>query len=378
MQLKYFIIAFLFFRAIDSLRFRSVDNVYGFKFMLGKNRSKISTSAALEMKLPKIYASHLALTGSISWLLHSYFGVASALFYAVGMLSINILSFVIFRLDNFSLIKRKMKCSNALHHDKQLYNLVQSVAKSSNIPPVKGVWIVPTSELNAFACGTSQRNSNIMVTKGLRDQLSFQELKAVIAHECGHIKNKDMSMKSHLIPILMSYNFLFKHGSDILRAIRYRKKAQQADTYDEVILDTTFELLDYDEKNNANKIKNKSKSKWIIKTKKETKKQSKEELAQYCGYFLYTVGGASYLLGNLLTLFASRRMEFDADYHAAMICGKNKMISALRKINDENELSILGRYYILCFVKLNLYNVIHILYNILSYLFITEIFPEMY
>ena len=378
MQLKYFFSTLLLACAIQSLQIFRNDHEEGSNVIQGKSRSKLATSTALKLKLPKIYAGHAALTGGISWLLYSYFGKSSSLFYSVAMLSFNLFNFLIFRLDDFSSIRREMKCSNALNGDRELYDLVQSVAKSSNIPPVKGVWIVPTSELNAFACGTSQRNSNIMVTKGLRDKLSFQELKAVIAHECGHIKNKDMSMKSHLIPILMSYNFLFKYGSDILRAIRYRKKAQQADTYDEVILDTTFELLDYDEKNNANKIKNKSKSKWIIKTKKETKKQSKEELAQYCGYFLYTVGGASYLLGNLLTLFASRRMEFDADYHAAMICGKNKMISALRKINDENELSILGRYYILCFVKLNLYNVIHILYNILLYLFITEIFPEMY
>ena len=341
MQLKYFFSTLLLACAIQSLQIFRNDHEEGSNVIQGKSRSKLATSTALKLKLPKIYAGHAALTGGISWLLYSYFGKSSSLFYSVAMLSFNLFNFLIFRLDDFSSIRREMKCSNALNGDRELYDLVQSVAKSSNIPPVKGVWIVPTSELNAFACGTSQRNSNIMVTKGLRDKLSFQELKAVIAHECGHIKNKDMSMNSHLIPILMSYDFLFRTGCSILYALSRRENAEHIDDYSKHVLDTTLYLLDNDietDSKNATTIDSQSQIK--TNTNNQVKKKSKEELAKYCGYFLFTVGGVFYLLGKLLTRLASRKMEFDADYHAAKICGNDEMISALIKISGENELSI--------------------------------------
>jgi Zn-dependent protease with chaperone function len=56
------------------------------------------------------------------------------------------------------------------------------------------VGVIETPEMNAFACGTSQSNCVIVVTRGLIDGLDDDQLAGVIAHEIAHIKNGDMRL----------------------------------------------------------------------------------------------------------------------------------------------------------------------------------------
>jgi Zn-dependent protease with chaperone function len=56
------------------------------------------------------------------------------------------------------------------------------------------VGVIETHEMNAFACGTSQRDCVIVVTRGLIDGLDDDQLAGVIAHEIAHIKNGDMRL----------------------------------------------------------------------------------------------------------------------------------------------------------------------------------------
>jgi Zn-dependent protease with chaperone function len=56
------------------------------------------------------------------------------------------------------------------------------------------VGVVEITEMNAFACGTSQRDCVIVVTRGLIDGLDDDQLAGVIAHEVAHIKNGDMRL----------------------------------------------------------------------------------------------------------------------------------------------------------------------------------------
>lgn len=71
-----------------------------------------------------------------------------------------------------------------------LHRIVAEVALSAGIPKPK-VAIVPQENPNAFATGRDPAHAVIAVTQGIMRILNERELKGVIAHEAGHIKNRD-------------------------------------------------------------------------------------------------------------------------------------------------------------------------------------------
>jgi len=73
----------------------------------------------------------------------------------------------------------------------QLHDIVMDVATRASIKKPK-LYIINSNQPNAFATGRSEKKSIIAVTTGLLSLLNEQELKGVIAHEIGHIKNKDL------------------------------------------------------------------------------------------------------------------------------------------------------------------------------------------
>ena len=73
----------------------------------------------------------------------------------------------------------------------KLYKAVREVSKLSGIPMPK-VYVIPTNSPNAFATGRNPKNAVVAATEGILNILSEEELKAVIAHEFGHIKNRDI------------------------------------------------------------------------------------------------------------------------------------------------------------------------------------------
>ena len=56
--------------------------------------------------------------------------------------------------------------------------------------------IIPEANPNAFATGRNERHALLGLTEGLRQVLDDAELRGVIAHELGHIKNRDMLVSS--------------------------------------------------------------------------------------------------------------------------------------------------------------------------------------
>ena len=54
------------------------------------------------------------------------------------------------------------------------------------------VWIYDSPDPNAFATGPSKNNSMVAVSTGLMNHLNEGEVRAVIAHEMGHVYNGDM------------------------------------------------------------------------------------------------------------------------------------------------------------------------------------------
>ncbi|MBI2101980.1 zinc metalloprotease HtpX [Candidatus Woesearchaeota archaeon] len=73
----------------------------------------------------------------------------------------------------------------------KLYNVVKEVSKLSGLPMPK-VYVIPTNSPNAFATGRNPNHAVVAATEGIMKILNEEELKAVIAHEFGHVRNRDI------------------------------------------------------------------------------------------------------------------------------------------------------------------------------------------
>jgi len=72
-----------------------------------------------------------------------------------------------------------------------LYNMVATLADRGNLPMPK-VYVIPQEAPNAFATGRNPENAVVAVTQGLLKYMNRDELAGVLAHELGHIKNRDI------------------------------------------------------------------------------------------------------------------------------------------------------------------------------------------
>jgi heat shock protein HtpX len=72
----------------------------------------------------------------------------------------------------------------------ELYAVVRDLAMRGNLPMPR-VYLIPEEAPNAFATGRDPQHAAVAVTAGLLRLLTRQELAGVIAHELGHVKNRD-------------------------------------------------------------------------------------------------------------------------------------------------------------------------------------------
>jgi heat shock protein HtpX len=101
----------------------------------------------------------------------------------------------------------------------ELLGLVEQLAQRAELP-MPAVYLLETDQPNAFATGRNPENSAVAVTRGLIQSCDTEELAGVIAHELGHIKNRDtltMTITATLagaIGFLGQFAFFFGRGSD--------------------------------------------------------------------------------------------------------------------------------------------------------------------
>jgi heat shock protein HtpX len=77
-----------------------------------------------------------------------------------------------------------------LNEAPDLYRLVQRLAQRAGIPMPR-VYIIPSDAPNAFATGRNPQHGALAVTEGILRMLDTDELAGVLAHELGHIRNRD-------------------------------------------------------------------------------------------------------------------------------------------------------------------------------------------
>jgi len=89
-----------------------------------------------------------------------------------------------------------LAASNARRIRKQdhpvLWNVVEEMCIASGLSKLPDIYIIDEDAPNAFATGRSPERSAIAVTAGLLERLDRDELQGVVAHELGHVKNRDI------------------------------------------------------------------------------------------------------------------------------------------------------------------------------------------
>jgi heat shock protein HtpX len=99
----------------------------------------------------------------------------------------------------------------------RLFAVVEQLTVHAAIPMPK-IYVIPTESPNAFATGRDSHHASIVVTHGILALLNDDELEGVLAHELGHVRNRDILTSSiaatlaGAITILARMAFLFGGG----------------------------------------------------------------------------------------------------------------------------------------------------------------------
>jgi len=173
--------------------------------------------------------------------------------------------------------------------EKLVYNTVKALAEREGIK-MPEVWVYWDDVPNAFATGPSRNNSMVAVSSGLATNLSDAELKAVLAHEVGHIANGDM-VATTLLQGLM--NTMVYFAASIIARFVANAVARDGEPSHMVyfIVDIVLQIM-------------------------------------------------LSILASIVIFAFSRKREFKADAYAADALGADAMISALQKIDALSRQSV--------------------------------------
>src|SRR5579864_1351322 len=75
------------------------------------------------------------------------------------------------------------------------YAAVERLTQKIGIPMPK-IYVIPTESPNAFATGRNPSHASVAVTHGILSLLTDEELEGVLAHELGHVNNRDILISS--------------------------------------------------------------------------------------------------------------------------------------------------------------------------------------
>lgn len=177
-------------------------------------------------------------------------------------------------------------------NERQLLNLVYSLAARAGLPKNPEVGIYASPEVNAFATGPSKSNALVAVSTGLLNAMSLDEIEGVLGHEITHVANGDMVTMTLIQGIVNAFAMFLS------RIVAYAiSLALSRDEEGEGISYLTYSILTI--------------------------------VFDIC----FT------LLGSIVVAFFSRWREFRADAGGAKIAGKTKMIRALERLNQTAEVA---------------------------------------
>lgn len=90
---------------------------------------------------------------------------------------------------------------------RRLAPLVMSLCQRMGLPMPK-LWLIPEPSPNAFATGRNPKHASVAVTAGLLELMDDRELEGVIAHELGHVRNRDILISSIAATLAAAITFI--------------------------------------------------------------------------------------------------------------------------------------------------------------------------
>jgi len=139
--------------------------------------------------------------------LHQYINQADLIFaLAIGFVG----AFASLALSKY--IARMMINGNQITHpntqaERFVYETVQRISEKLQIT-MPEVWIYESPDPNAFATGPTRNKSMVAVSTGLLNNLNEGEVRAVLAHEMGHVYSGDMFTTTVLAGLMNTFVFL--------------------------------------------------------------------------------------------------------------------------------------------------------------------------
>ena len=177
--------------------------------------------------------------------------------------------------------------------ERWLYDTVARMAKESGIG-MPEVAIYNSPDMNAFATGMKKHSALIAVSSGLLENMSKDEIEAVLAHEISHVAGGDMVTLALIQGVLNTFVILLSR----------------------LAANVINNLLSRDEEGGG---------------------------LGFLGYMAVTIV-LELVLGffaSIIVMWFSRKREYTADKGAAYLTSREKMISALRRLQAHHEPSLL-------------------------------------
>jgi heat shock protein HtpX len=91
------------------------------------------------------------------------------------------------------------------------YDVVERLTQKAGLPMPK-IYVIPTESPNAFATGRNPQHASVAVTHGILTLLNDDELEGVLAHELGHVRNRDILTSSIAATLAGAITILARMG----------------------------------------------------------------------------------------------------------------------------------------------------------------------
>lgn len=175
----------------------------------------------------------------------------------------------------------------------ELVRKVHTLARQAGLSKMPEVGIYRSPEVNAFATGPSKNNSLVAVSSGLLNQMDADEVEGVLAHEVAHIANGDMVTMALIQGVVNAFVMFFARVAAFALS-----QAMQGDRDDDRPVQAGFMY---------------------------------HIIVMVCEIIFS-------FLGMFVVAYFSRVREYRADKGGAQYAGKQKMVSALKRLQQKFEM----------------------------------------